>query len=249
MSVISDEILYKTDLGIAIAGSVDSGKCFAKDTRILMYDRSIKLIQDINVYDDLLGDDFTVRTVKEIHYGISPLFKISYNNTYILVNHNHVLCLLREDGTFHDLSIKQLIEMRNIKHYCLYTAKLQNIYHFKIDISTDGMYYGFEVDSNHKFLMEDYLVVHNSTFVGVMTNNILDNGNGSARTSIAKHYHEITSGKTSSISTKTIIDNDDKKAITLIDLCGHEKYFKTTTYGVSGHYPDYGIVIITVLLL
>jgi elongation factor 1-alpha len=247
MSVISDEILYRTDLGIAIAGSVDSGKCFAKDTRILMYDRTIKLVQDINVGDDILGDDFTVRTVKEIHYGISPLFKISYNNknNHIIVNHNHILCLIREDGMFYEISVKELIQMRNINNYCIYTANLQNIYHFKIDIVTDGLYYGFEVDGNHKFLMEDYLVVHNSTFVGVMTNGILDNGNGSARTCVANHIHEISSGKTSSISTKTIINNTQEKAITLIDLCGHEKYFKTTTYGVSGHYPDYGIVVIS----
>lgn len=84
-----------------------------------------------------------------------------------------------------------------------------------------------------------------STFVGVMTDNVLDNGNGSARTSVAKHPHEQSSGKTSDISSKMFISEENNRAITLIDLCGHEKYFKTTAYGITGHYPDYAIMVIS----
>lgn len=36
----------------------------------------------------------------------------------------------------------------------------------------------------------------------------------------------------------------DEKVISLIDLAGHEKYLKTTVYGVTGLFPDYGIVVI-----
>jgi len=83
-----------------------------------------------------------------------------------------------------------------------------------------------------------------STFVGVMTTGDLDNGNGSARINVAKHPHEKTSGKTSDIASKHIFVEEVKRAITLIDLCGHEKYFKTTAYGIAGHYPDFAFVII-----
>ena len=38
------------------------------------------------------------------------------------------------------------------------------------------------------------------------------------------------------------INND--KIITFIDLAGHEKYLKTTVYGVTGMFPDYGIIVI-----
>ena len=34
------------------------------------------------------------------------------------------------------------------------------------------------------------------------------------------------------------------KIIKLLDLCGHEKYLKTTMYGMIGLYPDYGMIII-----
>ncbi len=81
-----------------------------------------------------------------------------------------------------------------------------------------------------------------SSTIGVLISNELDNGNGSARLKVAKHPHEKETGQTSDISTRTI-DKDDK-SITLIDLCGHEKYLKTTTYGITGFFPDYAIVTV-----
>jgi len=82
-----------------------------------------------------------------------------------------------------------------------------------------------------------------STFIGVLTTGKLDDGDGSARLHVVRHQHEIISKKTSSISSKTIAINDER-AVTLIDLCGQEKYLKTTAYGISGHYPDYAFLII-----
>ena len=82
-----------------------------------------------------------------------------------------------------------------------------------------------------------------STFVGVLTSGKLDNGDGSARICVARHQHELQTNKTSSISSKSVILKD-KKAVTLIDLCGHDKYLKTTAYGIAGHYPDYSFLIV-----
>jgi GTPase len=39
-------------------------------------------------------------------------------------------------------------------------------------------------------------------------------------------------------------DNNDEKVVSFIDLAGHEKYFKTTVFGVTGMFPDRGIVVI-----
>jgi len=83
-----------------------------------------------------------------------------------------------------------------------------------------------------------------SSFIGVISTGILDDGNGKARASVAKHQHEINTGQTSDISTRTIIIPETKKALTLVDLCGHEKYLKTTTSGIAGYFPDYGILIV-----
>jgi GTPase len=83
-----------------------------------------------------------------------------------------------------------------------------------------------------------------SSFVGVCTTGMLDDGRGSARATVAKHKHEIDAGKTSDISTR-VLKLDGGKALTFIDLCGHEKYLKTTARGISGYFPDYGCIIVS----
>ena len=65
-----------------------------------------------------------------------------------------------------------------------------------------------------------------SSFVGVMTKNVLDNGRGYARSFIMKHKHELDSGRTSVLVQHYI--RNENKIIEFTDLAGHEKYLKTT---------------------
>jgi len=81
-----------------------------------------------------------------------------------------------------------------------------------------------------------------SSLIGVLTNKKLDDGRGSARLSILRTKHEKESGRTSNISYNYI--KYEGKDVTLIDLAGHEKYLKTTLYGITGLFIDYGVVII-----
>lgn len=83
-----------------------------------------------------------------------------------------------------------------------------------------------------------------STFTGACISNKLDDGAGKLRNEyVAKHKHEIDTGRTSDISVKTIKLNDTKQ-ITFVDLCGHDKYLKTTTFGMTGYFPDYAILLV-----
>lgn len=82
-----------------------------------------------------------------------------------------------------------------------------------------------------------------STLTGVLVNDCLDDGKGSARETVMRHLHEQESGRTSSISQNYIrykfnpdeANNEinEEKVLALIDLCGHEKYFKTTVVGMN----------------
>ena len=81
-----------------------------------------------------------------------------------------------------------------------------------------------------------------SSFVGVMTQNVLDNGRGYARSFVMKHKHELESGRTS-VVVQHYIRNEDK-IIEFTDLAGHEKYLKTTIKGISGCLIDYVAIII-----
>ena len=40
------------------------------------------------------------------------------------------------------------------------------------------------------------------------------------------------------------ICRDSAKVVTFIDLAGHEKYLKTTIFGMTGHMPDYTMLMI-----
>ena len=81
-----------------------------------------------------------------------------------------------------------------------------------------------------------------STLIGVLTHNILDDGKGYARSKVLRTKHEQITGRTSSISYNYL--NYDNRTTTLLDLAGHEKYLKTTLYGITGSFLHYGLVII-----
>jgi GTPase len=81
-----------------------------------------------------------------------------------------------------------------------------------------------------------------SSFVGVITKNILDNGRGYARSFILKHKHEQETGRTSTVSQQYIRTHD--KVIEFNDLAGHEKYYKCTAKELSNSFLDYVAIII-----
>ncbi len=82
-----------------------------------------------------------------------------------------------------------------------------------------------------------------TTLVSTLTNKILDDGRGLARSKVFKHKHEQETGRTSSISFRYMRINDNKY-ISFIDLAGHEKYFKTTVHGLNGGLADYAVLVI-----
>jgi len=104
-----------------------------------------------------------------------------------------------------------------------------------------------------------------STLLGVLTHGELDNGRGHARLKLFRHKHEAESGRTSSVgndilgfdSVGNVVNQPDhgaldwvkvcensSKVITFIDLAGHEKYLKTTVFGMTGHAPDFGMLMV-----
>ncbi len=70
------------------------GKCLGFNTPIMMYDGSIKMVQDIIVGDKLMGDDSRPRNVLSLARGRETLYKVipTKGDTYI-VNESHILSL------------------------------------------------------------------------------------------------------------------------------------------------------------
>ena len=79
---------------LGLWGPPGNGKCFAKDTQILMYDGKYKNVQDVRVYDVVMGDDSKPRIVLSLGNGIDEMYEIKSNKgESYTVNSEHILCL------------------------------------------------------------------------------------------------------------------------------------------------------------
>ncbi|ETN82282.1 elongation factor Tu GTP binding domain protein [Necator americanus] len=105
--------------------------------------------------------------------------------------------------------------------------------------------------------------VGKSTLCGVMTQGLLDDGNGKTRLNLFRFPHEVRSGKTSSVCLDVIgfdsrgklvnyahnsleeLVERSKKLVTLIDLAGDSKYLKTTIHGLSGYKPHFACLLVS----
>jgi len=76
-------------------GPTGCGKCHGKGTKILMYDGSIKNVEDINIGELLMGDDSTPRTVLSLARGKDKMYRITPLNggEPFVCNEPHILSL------------------------------------------------------------------------------------------------------------------------------------------------------------
>ncbi|MBP7533797.1 MAG: hypothetical protein KA783_05085, partial [Chitinophagales bacterium] len=85
----------KSDL-VIVAARPAMGKCLGKGTKILMYDGSLKKVEDIKVGDYLMGDDSTPRQVLSLARGRENMYWIRQNKGIdYRVNESHILSLKR----------------------------------------------------------------------------------------------------------------------------------------------------------
>ncbi|PHH91860.1 hypothetical protein CDD83_10033 [Cordyceps sp. RAO-2017] len=105
-----------------------------------------------------------------------------------------------------------------------------------------------------------------SSMLGVLVKGDLDDGRGKARVNLFRHKHEIETGRTSSVgmeimgfdSVGRVITSDtpgrklswedigkrSAKVITFTDLAGHEKYLRTTVFGLLSSSPNYCLLMV-----
>ena len=83
-----------------------------------------------------------------------------------------------------------------------------------------------------------------STLIGALATGAFDNGRGLARAAVLKHGHEVEAdGQTSDIVERTMRAD---KSVALLDLAGHEKYLKTTIFGLTARFPDAALLVVDV---
>ncbi|KAF2723654.1 P-loop containing nucleoside triphosphate hydrolase protein [Polychaeton citri CBS 116435] len=105
-----------------------------------------------------------------------------------------------------------------------------------------------------------------STMLGVLVKGGLDDGRGKARVNLFRHKHEIESGRTSSVGMEIMgfdtkgevvvsgvpgrklsweeIGRRSAKVISFTDLAGHERYLRTTVFGLLSSEPNYCLLMV-----
>lgn len=113
-SFIKDYMQYASPYrGVLLYHLLGSGKCFILNTPILMFDGSIKKVQDIIPGDILMGDDSTPRNVLSLGRGKDTMYDInqSYGDKYT-VNSDHIICLRNEESKkYINISVKDYLQL------------------------------------------------------------------------------------------------------------------------------------------
>ena len=197
----------KGDL-IIVAARPAMGKCLGKGTKVLMYSGELKKVEDIVVGDELMGDDSTPRKVLSLARGREEMYWVRQNKGIdYRVNKSHILSLKRsrnegkdKHGDILNIEVSEYLEKStkfksNYKGYKskLDFSKLSFSYSDKYSVSDEieytGIkvefdkvddYYGFEIDGNKLFLLEDMTVTHNTSLVLNMTQKAIERGEGVA---------------------------------------------------------------------
>jgi hypothetical protein len=141
--------------------------CFKAGTKILMFDETVKNVEDVKIGDQVMGDDFTKREVLQLCSGVDKMYKIEHfpGNT-TTVNSKHKLVLIHDKtGEICEVKVKDFIwECPDDNWMWFRKFNPQVISKTKFTLYSIGIseYFGFTLDGNHRFLLEDHSVVRNT---------------------------------------------------------------------------------------
>lgn len=148
--------------------------CLKPDTPVRMFDWSVKRADEIKVGDILMGDDYTPRKVQRLYMGIQDMYLVKQKNAEnYTVNRGHVLTLFDErTNSPLDVSISEYFkltderksELLGFRVFGTGPGSASSAVKTPIEILPLGVgkYNGFMLDGNHRFLLGDFTVTHNS---------------------------------------------------------------------------------------
>lgn len=101
------------------------GKCHQRDTPIMMANGTIKMVQDIKVGEQIMGDDSTPRNVLSLGRGRETMYKVIPNkgDSYV-VNESHILslkcspanCKYGKKDDIVDMTVKEYLKLPKSYH-------------------------------------------------------------------------------------------------------------------------------------
>ncbi|QER46010.1 type II secretion system protein E [Acidithiobacillus caldus] len=148
--------------------------CFAKGHPILMFDGSIKAVEDVAVGDKVMGPDGRPRVVKDVHSGLDEMIRVvPLHGRSFVVNRGHSFAVVDMGQPVRKLERMPLTTWlshlpRNRYWLCRFRNAQSGIKFVptpivKVRSLGFGTYYGFEVDHpDHLFVDGNFLVQGNS---------------------------------------------------------------------------------------
>lgn len=98
---------------------VGSTGCHRKGQEILMYNGSIKKVEDIIVGDKLMGSDSTPRKVLELKRGVDSMYMVAPTKGIpFYVNSEHVLHLFNYSNGIQNITVKEFEQKSNHYKHC-----------------------------------------------------------------------------------------------------------------------------------
>jgi len=159
----------KGDL-VIIAARPAMGKCLGRGTKVLMFDGTLKNVEDIEVGDQLMGDDSTPRNVLSLARGREKMYWVRQNKGIdYRVNESHILSLKRsrnegkhKHGDICNISVKEYNKKSKKFHsnYKGYKVSVEfQEQHLEIDPYFLGVWLGDGTCSNVSIATQDKEIV------------------------------------------------------------------------------------------
>ena len=153
--------------------------CHSAGTKIIMADGTKKNVEDVVVGDKLMGVNGETRTVKSLIKGRGPMFKVNQSRaeSYV-VNEYHILALQYVgDGHFNgvtnggklNITLHDYLQLSPSERELLHGYKddydlgdtIEGTSKLTIEELPEDNFYGFELDGDKLYLINDNTVTHN----------------------------------------------------------------------------------------
>ncbi len=151
------------------------GKCLAAGTKLLMFDGTYKIVEDIVVGDLLMGVNSQPRKVLSLHRGEDEMYEIiPTKGEKWGCNQEHILSLKwacksqkfrgHKKGDTVNIPVKEFIKLsgQDKRHLMQYRDGNPNHTGITVKHIGRGYYYGFSLDGDRLFLLADGTVTHNT---------------------------------------------------------------------------------------
>jgi replicative DNA helicase len=143
---------------VIIAARPGMGKCLGKGTKVLMYDGSLKNVEDIKENELLMGDDSTPRKVLSIARGQEKMYWIHQNKAMSYrVNESHILSLKRsrnegkhKQGDVLNITVKEYLE-KSDKFKSNYKGYKVGVEFKEKELSLEPYYLGLWLGDGHSY--------------------------------------------------------------------------------------------------